>query len=105
MAAIIHGNPRPRKTLTEFDPVTFPIELSAYFSWIAACLLANRSGKLVPKATKVIAVTLSFRPTRHPKMAAKSPTMAVSRPIMISAMKNASQPPQIDGGGTKAKII
>src|SRR5206468_265881 len=55
MAAINHGRPSPKNTLTEFDPVTFPIALSAYFSWIAATLLANKSGSDVPSDTKVIA--------------------------------------------------
>jgi len=30
--AITHGRPRPKKTLTELDPVTFPTAESAYFS-------------------------------------------------------------------------
>lgn len=63
MAAIVHGSPRPKKTLTELEPVTLPIELSAVFSDCAACLDAKRSGKEVPNATNVIAVTLSLRPT------------------------------------------
>ena len=63
MAAIVHGNPRPKKTLTELEPVTLPMELSAVFSDCAACLDAKRSGSEVPRATKVIAVTLSFKPT------------------------------------------
>lgn len=29
VAEITHGRPRPKKTLTEFDPVTFPIAESA----------------------------------------------------------------------------
>jgi hypothetical protein len=45
--------PNPRNTLTEFDPVTLPIALSAVFSFFAAILLANVSGKLVPMATKL----------------------------------------------------
>ena len=44
-------------TLTELLPVTFPIALSAVFSLTAAALLANVSGRDVPRATKVIAVT------------------------------------------------
>ena len=48
--------PRPMKTLTELLPVTFPIALSAVFSETAAILLANVSGKEVPRATNVIAV-------------------------------------------------
>ena len=60
---MVQGNPRPKKTLTELDPVTLPIELSAVFSDCAACLDAKRSGSDVPNATKVIAVTLSLSPT------------------------------------------
>lgn len=35
----------PRKTLTALEPVTLPIDASAYWSWIAATLLANVSGQ------------------------------------------------------------
>ena len=56
MEAIIHGIPRPMKTLTELLPVTFPIALSAVFSVVAAILLAKVSGREVPRATNVIAV-------------------------------------------------
>lgn len=55
MLAISQGKPRPRKTLTELLPVTFPMALSAYFSFIAAARLAKRSGRDVPRATKVMA--------------------------------------------------
>jgi len=53
--ASTQGSPRPRKTLTELLPVMLPMALSACFSWHAAALLANKSGKLVPNATNVIA--------------------------------------------------
>ena len=43
MAAAVHARPMPRNTLTAFEPVTFPTELSAYLSCIAATLLANVS--------------------------------------------------------------
>lgn len=56
MVATTHGRPRPRNTLTEFDPVTFPTAASAYLSYCAATLLANVSGRDVPRATNVIAV-------------------------------------------------
>ena len=56
MAAMIHGIPRPIKTLTELLPVTLPIELSAVFSLTAAILLAKVSGREVPRATNVMAV-------------------------------------------------
>ena len=72
---------------------------------MAACLLAKRSGTLVPMATKVIAVTLSFKPTRHPKIVAKSPTMAVRHPIATRDTKKDNHPPQRLVGGMKAKII
>ena len=50
-----HGSPSPRKTLTELEPVTFPIALSACLSPTAAALDANVSGREVPRATKVMA--------------------------------------------------
>ena len=56
MLAIIHGRPRPKKTLTLLLPVTLPTALSACFSATAAALDANVSGKEVPKATNVIAI-------------------------------------------------
>ena len=40
-----HATPIPRKTLTALLPVTFPMEESAYLSFIAATLLANVSEK------------------------------------------------------------
>ena len=51
-------------TFTELLPVTLLIALSAVFSLAAAALLAKVSGSEVPKATKVMAVISSFRPTR-----------------------------------------
>jgi hypothetical protein len=102
MDAISHGSPRPRKTFTEFDPVTLPIELSAVRSIVAACLLAKRSGRLVPMATNVMAVIESGRPTRHPNVAARSPTIAVRSPINSNDTTNDSQPPSMEGGGTNA---
>ena len=50
-----HGSPRPRNTLTELEPVTLPMALSAFFSLAAAALLAKVSGSDVPKATNVMA--------------------------------------------------
>ena len=105
MDANNHGIPRPRKTLTELLPVTFPIELSAVFSCTAACLEANRSGSEVPSATNKMAFTLALRPIRQPKMEARSATTAVRSPIIISAAQKATQPPAMWGGGTKAKRI
>ena len=55
--AIAHGNPRPKKTLTELEPVMFPIAASANSDVLAAVILAKVSGRDVPNATKVMAVT------------------------------------------------
>ena len=74
MLAITHGRPRPKKTLTEFDPVTFPTAESAYFSAAAAAILAKVSGSEVPRATNVMAVTDGNIPRTHPKRLANSPT-------------------------------
>ena len=54
-------------------------------------------------ATRVMAVTKSGRPRQQPKREAKSPMMAVRTAIKTSAMKKESQPPRMEGGGTKAK--
>jgi hypothetical protein len=56
IALITHGSPRPKKTFTEFDPVTLPTAESAYSEDLAAVILANVSGTEVPIATIVIAV-------------------------------------------------
>jgi hypothetical protein len=85
MAAISQGRPKPKNTLTEFDPVTLPIALSAVLSCIAANLDAKVSGRLVPSATNVIAVTESFIPTIQPKMLAKSP---INRQLIKSDREN-----------------
>ena len=92
MVAITQGSPRPRKTLTLFDPVTFPIAESAYSDSSAACLLAKVSGSDVPKATNVIAVAAGFIPNMHPNKLAYSPTTAVTSPININATTNANHP-------------
>ncbi len=52
-----------------------------------------------------VPVTLSLSPTRHPKIPARSPTMAVKSPIMPREQKKQSQPPAIPAGGIKAKMI
>ena len=80
------------------------MELSAVFSVVAAVLLANKSGRLVPKATNVMAVTASLSVMRQPNMLARSPIIAVRTARNTSATKKQSQPPQIPGGGTKAKM-
>ena len=51
------GKPRPRKTLTALEPLTLPMELSAYFSLRAAAREAKVSGMEVPRATKLMAAT------------------------------------------------
>jgi len=48
---------------------------------------------LVPRATKLSAVTLSLRPTVQPKCAATSPMTAVSAPMMSMDTVNAAHPP------------
>ena len=62
----------PRNTVMELAAITLPRELSAVGSITAAFLVANTSIKEVPKVTKVIAVTSSFNPIKHPKILAKS---------------------------------
>ena len=82
------GKPRPRNTMTELLPVMCPIASSAYFSLIAAVLLAKISGREVPRATKVMAVTSSFNPIRQPKIAARSPTITIRIPIKKGRQRN-----------------
>jgi hypothetical protein len=94
-----HGTPSPPNTFTEFEPVTLPIELSAYLklgsgrtihvglrmhgeqvearqstylSSLAAFMDAKRSGRDVPSATNVIAVIEGVKPIWHPIWLAKS---------------------------------
>jgi hypothetical protein len=100
---ITHGRPSPKKTLTEFDPVTFPIAESAYSEFLAAVILAKVSGSEVPIETMVIAVMDGSNPITHPRSPATEPTIAVMRPIKVSAIPNAGPPPHIFGGGTIAK--
>ena len=92
--AITHGSPRPRKTLTELDPVTFPTASSAVSDYLAAVMDAKVSGKEVPRATKVIAVIDYLRPITHPNTVAISPTTAVTRPIIVRAITKVPFPPQ-----------
>lgn len=79
--AIAHGSPSPKKTLTEFDPVTLPIAESAYGEFLAAVIDARVSGREVPKATKVIAVTDSLIPSTQPRIVAISPITKVTIPM------------------------
>lgn len=102
MAAITHGRPSPKNTLTEFEPVTLPIAESAYFEVLAAVILANVSGREVPTATMVIAVIDGSKPITQPRSPATDPTMAVMIPIRVSATIKAGAPPPMPGGGTIA---
>ena len=63
-------------------------------------LINNKLGRFTH-----IPVTLSLSPTRHPKIPAKSPTIAVKRPIIPREQKKQSQPPAMLAGGINAKII
>mmetsp|Transcript_46235 Transcript_46235/g.145009 ORF Transcript_46235/g.145009 Transcript_46235/m.145009 type:complete len:223 (+) Transcript_46235:353-1021(+) len=101
-AAHSQGMPRPRKTLTQLLPVTFPSALSAVSSILIAIMEAKVSGNEVPRATMVMAVTGFSSPTRQPKMEARSPTMAVTQPIRPRATKKQYHPPPRLGGGIKA---
>lgn len=91
--AITHGSPRPKKTFTELDPVTLPTAESACFSAAAAAILANVSGREVPRATKVMAVTDGKIPNTHPNKFANSPTIKVTNPINPSERKKQGNPP------------
>ena len=91
--ATTQGRPSPRKTLTELDPVTFPIALSAYLSALAAAIEAKVSGREVPRATNVIAVIEGLMPRMQPKRLANSPTTAVTIPMTARAEKKQAHPP------------
>ena len=54
IAATVQAIPMPRKTLTAFEPVTLPIDASAYWSPMAATLLANVSAKKIVRITIAI---------------------------------------------------
>ena len=88
--------------MTALLPLMLPMELSAVTSLMAAALLANVSGMLVPRATKVMAVMVFSRSIRQPNMVARSPMIAVMKPMKARAKKKVSQPPPIDGGGINA---
>jgi len=87
------GNPRPRNTLTQFEPVTFPIAESAYSLYFAAIILAKVSGKEVPNATIVIPVTELGIVNAHPNNIAISATTNVTKPVNESETMNAGHPP------------
>lgn len=54
---------------------------SAYSEVLAAVIDANVSGRDVPKATIVMAVTDSLSPISHPKTVASSAMMNVTPPM------------------------
>lgn len=96
---MVQGRPRPRNTFTELDPVTFPTAASACWLLLAAVILAKVSGREVPMATKVMAVTPGLRPITHPMTLAISPTTAVRAPMkQMAAIKQGIPPPQCGGG-------
>ena len=70
----------------------FPIAESANSEDLAAVILAKVSGREVPTATSVIAVTASLNPIVHPSTVATSATTAVTEPIKQRATTNAGQP-------------
>mmetsp|Transcript_16483 Transcript_16483/g.51815 ORF Transcript_16483/g.51815 Transcript_16483/m.51815 type:complete len:220 (-) Transcript_16483:657-1316(-) len=102
MAPMTQGRPRPRKTLTELLPVMLPMEASAQGSCCAAVIEAKVSGREVPSATSVMAVTWSGMLSTHPSSPAMSPTIAVTMPIISSEIAKQGQPPPYSAGGTKA---
>lgn len=69
---------------------------------LAAVILAKVSGKDVPRATKVIAVTDSSISITQPKTSAISPTKNVTRPMKARETKNAALPSKMPIGGTRA---
>ena len=77
---------------------------SANSEFKAAVLLAKVSGREVPMATNVIAVTDSFKFRVHPRIVAASATIAVIDPMNIIATMKAAQPPYIFTGGINEKI-
>ena len=88
--------------MTQFEPVTFPTAESAYLDSLAAVTLANVSGKEVPRATRVIAVTDALRPTAQPRMVATSPTSIVMIPMKVRATRKAGRPLPVEDGGIAA---
>lgn len=72
---------------------------SANSDEVAAVILAKVSGSEVPTATRVIAVTASFKPSTHPRTLATSATIAVIAPIKIRATPKAGHPPPHSHGG------
>lgn len=56
-------------------------------------MLGHLPGTEVPKATKAMAFTVSFRNMKHPKWEATSPITAVIRPIIKMERANVIYPP------------
>ena len=83
-------------------PVTLPIALSALSSALIASMEAKVSGSDVPSATRLIEVTVSVRPTKQPKMDAKSEMSVLQKPTRMSAQKKHGKPPPMCAGGIKA---
>lgn len=54
---------------------------------------ANVSGREVPMATKVMAVTPGVIPKTHPRLSATYPTMKVIKPIREMAVTKQAHPP------------
>ncbi len=67
---------------------------SQYVYSTVSAMSTHSPGKLVPNATKEMAVTESFIPIVQPKLDAKSPITAVSRPIIVMDTVKHAQPPQ-----------
>ena len=59
-------------------------------------------GREVPKATNTTAVTESRSPTVQPKWEARSPMMAVRKPMTLMETRKQAQPFQYSVGGTQA---
>ena len=64
----------------------------AFSTCTAASLLANVSGTEVPRATKVMAFTVSFRLMQQPSWLAMSPMTAVTMPMVPMETKKQRQP-------------
>uniref|UniRef100_A0A1I8F9B7 Cyclic nucleotide-binding domain-containing protein n=1 Tax=Macrostomum lignano TaxID=282301 RepID=A0A1I8F9B7_9PLAT len=84
------ATPMPRKTFTRCCPsrchraVGVGVAMAATFENQKVTAVTHLEG-LVPRATKVMAVTASVRPTVQPKLDAKSPMTAVSMPMTDQA--------------------
>jgi hypothetical protein len=91
--------------LTLLDTITFPTASSGVLEAFVTIIDENVLGNDLRSATNIIAVIISFNPTRQPNMAATSRIIAVRIPMNISEIKNVNQPPAIAVGGTKANRI